>query len=371
MNIGIDIRELEKDTMTGIGRYLINFLQWVIPAHPESCFFLYGNQKTCFNYPAANVNLRLIPERCTIWWDQLILPYQIKQDRLDVFLSPYIKAPLLTSVPVVIIIHDLLCLVLPEYKKNKLRETGYKCFAELCARRAKAIISVSACSRADIVHLLKITEEKIRLIPPSVSEIFFKAPGNEALDNIKRRFKIRAHYILYVGNFKPHKNISRLLRAYALLETDVKNEHQLLLCGKEDSHTPNISHQIRSLGLVEHVILTGAVAEADLPALYHGSDLFIFPSLYEGFGLPVIESMAAKTAVICSAAASLPEVAKDGALLVDPQNTTAIAAAINRLLTDSSLRKSLIEKGLKQAHKFKPDISGAMLFELLEQTAKG
>jgi glycosyltransferase involved in cell wall biosynthesis len=370
MNIGLDIRELQTGMMTGIGRYLTNFLHWAIPANPDCRFYLYGNQKTSFDYPASNVVLRIIPEWCTLWWDQVILPYQIKRDRLDVFLSSYIKCPLLASAPVVTTIHDLLFLVLPEYRRSRLWEAFYKCLAGLAAAKARVIVTPSLFSRRDIIRLLRIPEDKIQVTPLGVAEDYYQQPDPDTLAKIKSRFGISGRYILYVGNFKPHKNVARLVRAYSLLESSLRDSCQLVLGGRRDRYARQIHDLVASLKLQQRVVFTDMVADEELPALYSGAELFAFPSLYEGFGLPVIEAMASGTAVITSNATSLPEVAGDGALLVDPRDTAAIAGAISRLLTDPALRREYIAKGLSRARRFHARRTGALVFEQLKRAVR-
>lgn len=370
MKIGIDIRELQLGIMTGIGRYLTNFLHWAIPANPDCSFYLYGNKKTHFNCQAENVVIRIIPEGCTLWWDQVTLPRQMKGDRLDVFLSPYIKGPLFTPIPLVTTMHDLMFLVLPEYKRNILWELCYKRFAKLVSMRAKVILTDSAFSKADIMRLLKIPGEKIRVIPLSVAEKYFEQPHSDSLVRIRQKFGISKRYILYVGNFKPHKNVSRLIKAYSQLNPDLTDDYQLVLCGGKDVHVKQIHNLIAALKIEKKVVFTDMVIGDDLPALYYNAELFVFPSLYEGFGLPVVEAMASGTAVITSKVTSIPEVVGDSALLVNPEDEAAITAAISKLLTDASLREEYIKKGTERAEQFRAAKTGAMVFEQLNQVLK-
>lgn len=365
MNIGIDIRELQANLMTGIGRYLVNFLYWAIPQNPDCSFYLYGNQDTYFQYVSHNVTLRIIPEQQTLYWDQVTLPRQIRQDKLDVFLSPYIKGPIFSPAPLITTMHDLLFLSLPEYRKNIGWELTYKCFARLVGESAKAVITDSLYSQNDIVRLLKLPRQKIKVIPLAVAPEYYQPVEAAAIEQLRQKAGISGRYILYVGNFKPHKNIQRLVKAYAGLDERLRQEYRLVLCGRPDSHCLQLRQLIQELKIEDEVIFPGMVTK-ELPALYRGADLFVFPSLYEGFGLPVAEAMACGVAVVTSNVTSLPEVAGDSAVLIDPRNTESLTEAMSCLLTDQKLRAAYVQRGLQRAQLFHPNKFGPQVLALLK-----
>lgn len=374
MKIGIDIRELERGTMTGIGRYLCNFLADATAAHPEHRFVLYGNQYTAtadLRFPHTEV--RIVRERLTQWWDQVVLARLARQDRLDLFFSPYIKGPLFLPCPLVATIHDLMSLVHPAY--THWRAAGkhwlFRRMARLVARRAAAIITDSEYSREDIVRLLGVSREKLVVLPIGITADYRPINDAQVLTRVTHTYGISRPYVLYVGNFKPHKNVTTLLYAFARLPKTVADAHQLVLGGALDAFQPAHAALAVALGLAERVVFTGFIAESDLPALYAAAELFVLPSTYEGFGLPVLEAMACGTPVVCGHVTSLPEIVGDSALLIDPHNITEMAVAIERGLTDPALRQNLRAQGLQRAQRFTPQHTSRRVLALLEHVAHG
>jgi len=193
----------------------------------------------------------------------------------------------------------------------------------------------------------------------------FKPADPSASDELRHRLGLPDHYALYVGINKPHKNLPRLVEAFARITHHV-SRFTLVIAGHEDPRYPQARERAAALGL-DSVMFLGAVAEEDLPALYSGADLFVFPSLYEGFGLPVIEAMACGTPVACSNVSSLPEVAGDAALLFDPHTPESIAAAICQTLQNAELRERLRRRGLEQAGHFSWEHAARLTLEAYRQ----
>ena len=217
MIIGIDGRELERGKVTGIGRYLLNFLKFATTFKKDYQFILYGNQFTRLDYKSPNLTLKIILERITITWDQVLLPAHLKNDKVDVFLSPYIKAPFFSPCPYITTIHDLLFLSTADYTgwKYKLYNETFKIFGRVISKRAKAIITDSEYSKKDIIKIFGVDEEKIHAIPLGISSEYKPIKDVSSIERVKNIYNIRGRYILYVGNFKPHKNIKRLIEAFA------------------------------------------------------------------------------------------------------------------------------------------------------------
>jgi glycosyltransferase involved in cell wall biosynthesis len=184
--------------------------------------------------------------------------------------------------------------------------------------------------------------------------------------------------LLYVGTLHPRKNLVRLVQAFALLlrssfsmPEPLSSDLQLVLAGQKGWLYDELFAQVRELGLAQRVVLTGYVPDADLPALLSGALAFVFPSLHEGFGLPVLEAMACATPVVCSSVSSLPEVAGDAALLVDPLDTESLAGAIGRIVTDEGLRRTLVERGLRQIRGFSWQRCAKEILQILEEVGRG
>jgi len=374
VKIGIDIRELARGTMTGIGRYLRNFLADATVARPEHCLVLYGNQHTAtadLRFPHTEV--RIVRETLTQWWDQVVLSRLARQDRLDLFFSPYIKGPLFLPCPLVTTIHDLMCLVHPTYAPGRTARQHwlFRHMARLAARRAAAIITDSEYSRQDIVRLLGVPGQKLVVLPIGVSADYRPINDPQSLARVRHTYRLARPYVLYIGNFKPHKNVTALLHAFARLPKTVAEAHQLVLGGALDAFQPAHAALAAELGIAERVVFPGFIPESDLPALYAAAALFVLPSLYEGFGLPVLEAMACGTPVICGRVTSLPEVVGDSALLIDPHSIAEMAVAIERGLTDPALRQDLRARGLQRAQHFTPQHTARRVLALLERVAYG
>ncbi|MFQ5946011.1 MAG: glycosyltransferase family 4 protein [Anaerolineae bacterium] len=363
--IGIDARELARGARTGIGRFLREVLR--AGGSLDECeFVLYGNGTTWIEPTGSNVQVRVVGGKWTQWWDQVSLPRQLARDRVAVFLSPYYKCPILAPCPVVLTIHDLFFIHYPG-QRRPFHDIAMTALARLYASRATTIIADSEYSKRSIVDRLGVNPAKVTVIPVALGPEFKPAPLTDA---VRHRYGIPAPYILYVGNFKPHKNLPRLLRAYAGLPDPLRATYQLVLAGGDRNHQPGLEDLARSLEVADRILFPGLIADSDLPALYSGSALFILPSLDEGFGLPALEAMACGAPVVASDRAALPEVVGAAALLVDPEDEAAITKAIARTLTADDIREDLRRRGLDRAREFSPDRTAGRILELLREVGK-
>ncbi len=367
MKIGIDIRELERGKMTGIGRFLRNFIAYARRARPHYEFVLYGNQHTATGLAGGNVQECIRQEGWTQWWDQILLPQMANADGVDVFLSPYIKGPLRVRCPLVVTIHDLMDLVFPEYGSGAISRWLFKQMAVRVGRRADLVLADSQYSADDIARLLDLQRDKVEVLPIGLEERYKPVLDGVVLAQVQRNYAIDAPYIFYLGNFKPHKNVQALIEVYASLPETVRAEFQLVLGGREDRWRSERKAQAETLGLANRVRFIGQVEEGDMPALFSGAALFVFPSLYEGFGLPPLEAMACGTPVLCSERTSLPEVVGAAGVLFDPDNKEAWSQALSALLEDSAAREKMAENGLQRAQLFRADALCERQMQLLEK----
>jgi glycosyltransferase involved in cell wall biosynthesis len=230
------------------------------------------------------------------------------------------------------------------------------------------IITVSQHSKMDIVQKWGIPDDKIKVIPNGVSKRFYPVESLELISKVKNKYGVKKDYILYVGNFKPHKNVSLLVKAFAQLPPSLRRHYQLVLAGTFDEYSTQLNAITADLHLKGKVVFTGAVYEEDLPVLYSGAMIFVFPSLYEGFGLPPLEAMSCGTPVICSNVTSLPEVVGDSGVLADPRESRNFADAMELLLTDHKLRDKLYYRGLQRAKEFSLERSAKKLLKTIEST---
>jgi len=285
------------------------------------------------------------------WTRMLVaLPALARRTSASVVHCTYIVPPRMPCASVVTI-HDLSFMRRPEmftFRDRALLETG----VPLAVRRADRIIVPSHHAQADLLDIFNVTPERVRVTYEGVGERFRPLPQG-VIKTVRRTYGLDRPYILTVGNLQPRKNIRRLLSAWSQLVDDGAAEDcVLVLAGGSHGRSEDVGSIISELHLGEHVRLTGFVPDADLPALYSGARLFVFPSLYEGFGLPVLEAMACGTAVACSNATSLPEVAGDAAAMFEPTDANAMAATLGALVADDQLLQRLRKRGLARARQF-------------------
>ncbi len=286
---------------------------------------------------------------------------------VDLFHATEHLLPRFSAIRTVFTLHDLIFLFHPETHKP-MNRWFLTLMMPRFLRAADAVIAVSECTKRDAVRAYGIPEEKITVIYEGVSPRFRPADP-AAIAAVRQKYGLPEHFILYVGTIEPRKNLTALLEAFANLQSAIGNLH-LVFVGKKGWLYEGFFRRLRELGLEERVHFTGYVPDEDLPVLYSAADLFVFPSLYEGFGLPVLEAMACGVPVVCSNTSSLPEVAGDAALLVDPTDVRALAAAMERALTDQALRATLRARGLERARRFTWEEAARRTLEVYRQVSR-
>jgi glycosyltransferase involved in cell wall biosynthesis len=367
VRIGINALFLMQPA-TGTGQHLFHLLQGLDQHDQENTYVLLSprfRRATVSRFPelgprfrnvqAVSALARLGDSFEKLWWEQVGLLQACRRERLDLLHCPYFASPVLCSIPTVTTIHDVIPLLLPEYRA-RLAGRLYTELSVLAARRARAIIAVSECSKRDIERTLRLPPERIHVIGNAVDESYQPITDPRLLAGVRERYGIGERFILYFGGFDVRKNVLRLVRAYAQIRQRFDEPYQLVLAGRlrHIGHPlyPDPRPLVRELGLENEVIFTGQIREQDKAPLYSAATLFVFPSLYEGFGMPVLEAMACGAAVITSNCSALPEVAGDAAVLVDPRRTEEIGEAILALLRDPARRKQLGEAARRRARLF-------------------
>ncbi len=355
MRVVVDARPALDPRRTGVGRYadrLIRELPRVDPEAGYTAWYLHARGLVRPRRFFADVTAPNFREVGTAFPARLFEPLasRLGLPRLewlvdfDVLLATNFLPPATASPGVVLVVHDLAHERYPETAPHI--GPRWRARFEAWLARAARVIVPSAAVRRDLVAHHAVDPARVDVVPHGVDVDAFRPPG-EAVDAVRRRFAIRGRYLLFLGGLEPRKNLGRLVRAFGALQTDAT----LVLAGGAVRWAPGEQDRLRA-GVRERVVFTGYVNDGERAALLAGATALVYPSLHEGFGLPVLEAMAAGTPVLASNVSSLPEVAGDAALLVDPADPDALAAAMARLLEDEGLRGRLREMGWRRAAGF-------------------
>jgi glycosyltransferase involved in cell wall biosynthesis len=353
MRVGFITYGLDRP-LTGISRYTLELARaYEKMPDLEVILFKAGDLGPLADSPFEKVDLpgcARLPGLLTL--GHVILPALALRYRLDILHDPSAVTPLMFGAGgarVVSTVHDVIPVSYPGYSST-VDELIYRRWLPHRLPRNQCVITDSQHSKQDIVRYMHVSPEQIQVIMLGVRDLFRPVASSDA-DVTLRRFGINFPYVMFLGNLTRRKNIELALRGFAQVAPQFPDLHFLLAGPKMFRETP-IGSLAEELGISDRIVLPGAVGDADLPALYSSARVFLFPSFYEGFGLPVLEAMACGTPVIASTASSLPEVAGDAALLVDPNNLDEMIAALRRLLSDDVLHAHLRAKGLAQAARF-------------------
>ncbi len=337
MKIAIDTQSTFGQK-TGIGQYTSMLLDALRREAPEH------------DYHEINLGaqVRMRTDR-RLWWQQVGVPKQARRYGAAILHVPGFDAPMIHPCPVALTVHDIIGWLFPQNMPPVAR-MYWAHWLPFSVRFANLIIADSEATRQDLVTKLHIAEKKISVVHLGVEERF--APQDQqVIAACRAKYKLPNRFILYVGTLEPRKGIDTLIEAFAQLAARYTDTH-LVLAGKEGWYWQPILERIRTHSLENRVHVTGYVADEDLPALYSAATIFAFPSRYEGFGLPPLESMACGTPVVSSNSSSLPEVVGEAGLLVVPDNPAALVSQIESILANPTLHAELSSKGRAQANKF-------------------
>lgn len=340
----------------GVSRY-IEFLLADLPrVAPDEEFHVFAGPDAAHGRDQLPRELRwslsrLPTERppVRILWEQVAGPVALGRQRIDVAHAPVNVAPLLTRVPTVVTVHDLAFRIYPEqYPAAKRRYLD--AMTRRSVRRAARVIAVSENTRQDVIRLYGVPPERVVVVPNGVPSDLAPVDDRAALQALRDRHGLPEEFILFVGTLQPRKNLVGLLRAFGRLRDRV--QAPLVVVGAPGWQYQPIFDEAQALGVADRVVFAGYAAPEELRLWYSAATVFIYPSLYEGFGLPVLEAMACGAPVITSSTSSLPEVVGDAALLVDPTDLDAIAGSLERVLREPQLRRTLRQRGLARAREF-------------------
>jgi glycosyltransferase involved in cell wall biosynthesis len=364
VRIGIDYTAAVRQR-AGIGRYTRNLVRALAALDSHNSYVLFtagGRVQSNDSEPwPANFRLRQVPVSdrwLHILWQRLRLPVRIQlvTGKLDLFHSPDFVLPPVGRTPALVTVHDLSFLRLPECFVPGFAEY-LRSAVSRAVRRANCIVADSESTRTDLIDLMAVDDSRVAVLYPGVEARFQPVVDKTSLDRVRHNYGLPSSFVLGLGTLQPRKNFVALIDAFQrLLHAEAASTQpqdlQLVLAGEKGWMYDEIPLAARKAGIEDRVQFVGFVADSDLPALYSLASVFAFPSLYEGFGLPVLEAMACGVPVVAADNSSLPEVVGEAGLLVNARDADGLARALSRLLRDRSLRDRLVAAGHKQAQRF-------------------
>lgn len=345
-------------TNTGSGQYLHRLVSAFQQQHPDVHVTLLLPTHAARESLPDGIDHRLIPtpldgrnaNLAKVWFEQVGVPRAARDLNADVLHVPYFAPPLRSSVPVVATIHDLIPMILPAYRGSRLVK-GYTSLVAQAARRTPMILADSEASRQDILRLLRVPDARVRTVYLAADDTYTPQSAGRVAE-IRNRYHLPDQFVLYLGGFDVRKNVPALIEAAA----QSKGNWRLVIAGKlpkvDSDFFPHPEPRVKQKNLAHRVQFTGWIDEADKPALLSAASVFAFPTLYEGFGLPILEAMACGTATVTTNVSSCPELAGDAARLVPPNDTGALREALDALMADDARRWALAGRGPAQAATF-------------------
>ena len=363
MKIGIDARTLVGN-ISGVGNYLVNIIE--SGAFAGQTLYAYYNDRTdespvSIETPedttlvwrpisAPRLADDLLGPAAPAWWVNVTLLRALKQDRIDAFFGPNFVQPILFDGPSAIVVHDMIHRTYPD-AHPRLYRIYLQAFLGRAVKKADRVITVSHHSERDLRKYRDISPERISVAPGAANDRYRPRDlSSETCDRLQRKYELPDRFLLYVGNIEPRKNLVTVIDALSMM--DDEERPPLVIVGKEQLADEEFKAVYQRCGFKDQITFTGYVAEEDLPLLYNMAQIFVFPSLYEGFGLPVLEAIQSGTPVITSNTSSLPEVVGDAAITVNPRDSATISQAIHDLWKDKGAREEYRELGRERATKF-------------------
>jgi glycosyltransferase involved in cell wall biosynthesis len=369
MRVAIDARKLHD---FGIGTYIRNLLRHLARIDTRSEYVLLCQEPDLGVAATLGPNFRTVLEPSPNYSvrEQIHVPWVLLRERPDVFHAPHYILPAAVRCPSVVTIHDCIHLRFPQYLPNRAAYLYARASMWAAARRADTILTVSEASKRDILHYCNVPPDKVVVVHNAIDERFWTVPDEEDVARVRERYQLVTHgFVLYVGNIKHHKNLVRLIEAFDRVRRGPHDELKLLIIGDQISKLPALRRAVHHHKLHKHVRFLGYIPDETLSILYRLAAAFVFPSLYEGFGLPPLEAMACGAPVVTSNTSSLPEVAGDAAMLVDPYSVDSIVDGIERVLNDPVYAAELRRRGPRRAREFSWERSVAKTHDLYTTVA--
>ena len=349
--IAIDARKIRD---FGIGTYVRNLIRQLTELDRENNYLLITGPAGREALPDLPENFALVSQRSPVYSirELFTISWDLFRRRVDLYHATHYVVPLLMPCRTVVTIHDIIHLLYPEFLPNRMAFYYAHHMIRRSLQRGERVISVSHNTRTDLMHYFGLGGQKIDVVYNGIDDVFRQALGEEDLERWMRNLGLDRPYLLFVGNPKPHKNLDNVVKAYARALELADFPHKLVCVGDRSGVDSKVRQRAEQLGIADRVLLLGHVAQEALPAIYQGATLFLYPTLYEGFGLPVVEAMASNVPVITSNTSALKEIAAGYADLVNPLDVDRMARAIVHCVGDADHRQSLSRLGQRRSQEF-------------------
>lgn len=354
MRIGVDARGINLYKGTGIGTYTENVLKNILNIDKENHYHIYwcGNDYT--KYCKENSKIVMVSKKQKSFFEQIYFPNNLLKENIDLYHVPQNGIGLYENIHCkkIITIHDLIPYIMPETVGKGYLNKFLKDVPKLI-NNCNGIITVSEWSKKDILKFFPIIDENKIFVTPLAADGIYKPMDKEKCKSIlNKHYNISKPFILYIGGFSGRKNVNSLILAFSKVYKKLNKDYNLVIVGANNDTAEYLSSLSNSLEVSSRIIFTGFVPTEHLPILYNGCDLFVYPSLYEGFGLPPLEAMSCGACVVSSNLSSIPEVVKDGGILINPLDMKDFTDTLEKVLNDINLQQSLKSKALKRASLF-------------------
>jgi glycosyltransferase involved in cell wall biosynthesis len=370
MRIAINTLAMKRKLYGG-GNYIKNLVRSLSRLDGENEYLLLASPENVCHLEDLGVRFQIAmgPSNrlLRLPWEQTVLPLKLKQKGIDVYHGPAFVAPLFKTCGQVVSVHDMTFHLVPE-QHSWHKRIYFQAMIPAMVRGSERVIAVSESTKRDILSLVPVPENKICVTHLGVDSRFQPVSDQEKLAALRVKHRLRRQFILFVGVIEPRKNIAALVNAYAA--ASLADQFDLVLAGSLGWDYSGLLEQVANSGLKDRIRIIGYVDDEDLPTLYSAAEVFVYPSLYEGFGLPPLEAMACGVPVITSSISSMPEIVGDAAILVNPRDVAAIASALLKLLSNAELREQHALRGRERARLFTWDRMAQKTLEVYESAAQ-
>ena len=373
MNILFDGRLL-LNSVSGIGYYIRNLLEKLIEIDPVNNYTVLlnnslSNEHPFFKLKAPNLKIRILDVPEFGMKNQVLFPLKVRGKSYDIFHYPHFDLPLLSRIPSVITIHDLKYILHPDFfsGSNFAKQFYIKNIMKIALKKAHKILTVSDTTKKDIIKYFRVEPDKIKTVHLSVDSKFKKMNKTGTLKQLLEQNRVSNDYFLCIGERRPHKNLVRVIQAFEIYRNKTGVDEDLVIIGKPYSNYTEPEEYIENNSLTEVVKIIGYVNDEELLTYYNNCKALVFASLYEGFGIPVLEAFACEVPVIISNIGSLPEIAAQAALKVNPHDPQDIADAMQKIHQDPNLRRGLIQEGINRLKKFNWQNSAAQTLAVYQE----